>query len=168
MFFYGLDGGVLNFKTNKATHNIMGNNKKYSRTLIYLLSVGISLFVLIPLGMYITPLVILLGGIWLFYVLLSIISLVLAFLFKLLLERSNVKNEDFLIFPIILSSIALPYFGFLKIMEALLNSVTAKIVTPTFFKNMFMFPQNLPNTDLAHSIFNIFQFLFFMQIHEAF
>jgi len=61
MFFYGLDGGVLNFKTNKATHNIMGNNKKYSRTLIYLLSVGISLFVLIPLGMYITPLVILLG-----------------------------------------------------------------------------------------------------------
>jgi len=136
----------------------MGNNKKYSRTLIYLLSAGINLFVLIPLGLYITPLIILLGGIWFFYILLAIVSLVFGFLFKLLLEISNTKNKDFIVFPMILSTVALFYFGFLKMMESLLNSIAAKIMSVLVIPqspSVFLI-ENFPNTDLAFILFLIF------------
>jgi len=135
----------------------MGNNKKYSRTLIYLLSVGINLFVLIPLELYITPLIILLGGSYLFYILLSIVSLGLGFLFKLLLEKSNTKNKDFIVFPMILSTVALFYFGFLKTMETLYSSIAAKMSAPVFPESPSVFLlRNFPNTDLAFVLFLIF------------
>ena len=90
-------------------------NKKYSRTLIYSLSAVIMLGLAV-LGLYITPLIIVLfGGIWSFYIFLSIASLGLGFLFKTFLEKSSIQSKDFVIFPMILSTIAIPYFGFLKI-----------------------------------------------------
>jgi len=55
------------------------------------------------------------GGIWSFYIFLSIASLGLGFLFKTFLEKSSIQSKDFVIFPMILSTIAIPYFGFLKI-----------------------------------------------------
>jgi len=135
----------------------MSNNKKYSRTLIYLLSAGINLFVLIPLGIYLTPLIILFGGVLFFYILLSIISLVFGLLFKLLLEKSNTQNKDFIIFPVILSTINLFYFGFLKIVEILYNFIATKMDLGIVPGSLAGLPfRNFPNTDLAFILFLIF------------
>ena len=136
------------------------SNRKLSRFLTYFISICVFSFSLFLLTILL-PAVALLSTL-LAYIVIIFFSLLLSLLFIFLLDRSECKTLDFILLPVILSTISSLPFGFLKYMGHLVQ-FTTKALSDIPLKTAGNLPQYLifPNINLIFILFMIFLMQFF-------
>ena len=135
------------------------NEKKFSRSSIYLISIGASLFYFFLLS-YLIPLLSVFST-TLTYFTIILLSFILCLLLKSLLKNKN--DKDFIILPAIISSLGGIFFGFLKYFTGLIEQTNKSIDSILLSSNpsLLSMQSSIPNIDLLFILFFIsFNILF--------
>lgn len=137
-------------KTNEM-HEI--SNKKLPRFLVYLISF-VAFFVSSLLLLFTLPYMIFVSDL-LGYAAIIIFSVILGLLFKFLLDKSECKNLDYILLPVILSTISTIVFGFLKYMELMFQFISNADRVFSGLPNSYSSLVNFPSTDLLFFLFMV-------------
>ena len=136
------------------TNNLHENtNKKLSRFLVYLISIGVFIVSSLLL-LFILPYIIFISDL-LDYAIVIIFSIMFGLLFKYLLDKSECKNIDYILLSVVISTLSALVFGFLKYMELMFNAMKNNDMISLGAPNSYPSLVNFPNVDLLFLLFMV-------------
>ena len=136
------------------TNNLHENtNKKLSRFLVYLISIGVFIVSSLLL-LFILPYIIFISDL-LDYAIVIIFSVMFGLLFKYLLDKSECKNIDYILLSVVISTLTTLVFGFLKYMELMFNAMKNNDMISLGAPNSYPSLVNFPNVDLLFLLFMV-------------
>lgn len=136
------------------TNNLHENtNKKLSRFLVYLISIGVFIVSSLLL-LFILPYIIFISDL-LDYAIVIIFSIMFGLLFKYLLDKSECKNIDYILLSVVISTLTTLVFGFLKYMELMFNAMKNNDMISLGAPNSYPSLVNFPNVDLLFLLFMV-------------
>ncbi len=136
------------------TNNLhKSTNKKLSRFLVYLISIGVFIVSSLLL-LFILPYIIFISDL-LDYAIVIIFSVTFGLLFKYLLDKSECKNIDYILLSVVISTLTTLVFGFLKYMELMFNAMKNNDMISLGAPNSYPSLVNFPNVDLLFLLFMV-------------